>query len=76
MAQTVKHLSAMRETWVPSLGREDPLEKEIRADQIRSVNQSCPTLCDPMNRSMPGLPVDHQLPEFIQTHVHRVIDAI
>ena len=36
----------------------------IRADQIRSVSQSCPTLCDPMNRSMPGLPVHHQLPEF------------
>ena len=38
--------------------------------------QSCPTLCDPMNRSTPGLPVHHQLPEFTQTHVHRVIDAI
>ena len=48
----------------------------IRSDQIRSVAQSCPTLCDPMNRSMPGLPVHHQLAEFIQTHVHRVSDAI
>ena len=38
--------------------------------------QSCPTLCDPMNRSMPGLPVHHQLPEFTQTEVHRVGDAI
>ena len=37
-----------------------------------SVTQSCPTLCNPMNRSMPGLPVHHQLPEFTQTHVHRV----
>ena len=36
-------------------------------DQIRSVAQSCPTLCDPMNRSMPGLPVHHQLPEFTET---------
>ena len=44
--------------------------------QIRSVAQSCPTLCDPMNRSMPGLPVHHQLPEFTQTHVHQVSDAI
>ena len=44
--------------------------------QIRSVAQSCPTLCDPMNRSTPGLPVHHQLPEFTQTHVHRVSDAI
>ena len=43
---------------------------------ISSVSQSCPTLCDPMNRSTPGLPVHHQLPEFTQTHVHRVRDAI
>ena len=43
---------------------------------IRSVAQSCPTLCDPINRSTPGLPVPHQLPEFTQTHVHRVSDAI
>ena len=46
------------------------------SDQIRSVAQSCPTLCDPMNRRTPGLPVHHQLPEFTQTHVHRVSDAI
>ena len=45
-------------------------------DQIRSVAQSCPTLCDPMNRSMPGLPVHHQLLEFTEIHVHRVSDAI
>ena len=44
--------------------------------KIRSVVQSCPTLCDPMNRSTPGLPVHHQLREFTQTHVHRVSDAI
>ena len=44
--------------------------------QFSSVDQSCPTLCDPMNRSMPGLPVHHQLPEFTQTHIHRVSDAI
>ena len=44
--------------------------------QFSSVAQSCPTLCDPMNRSMPGLPVHHKLPEFTQTHVHRVSDAI
>ena len=41
-----------------------------------SVAQSCLTLCDPMNRSMPGLPVPHHLQEFTQTHVHRVSDAI
>ena len=44
--------------------------------QFTSAAQSCPTLCDPMNRSMPGLSVHHQLPEFTQTHVHRVRDAI
>ena len=44
--------------------------------QFSSVTQSCPTLCNPMNRSSPGLPVHHQLPEFTQTHVHRVSDAI
>ena len=44
--------------------------------QFSSVAQSCPTLCDPMNRSTPGLPVHHQLPEFTQTHVHRISDAI
>jgi len=44
--------------------------------QFSSVAQSSPTLCDPMNRSTPGLPVHHQLPEFTQTHVHRVRDAI
>ena len=44
--------------------------------QFSSVAQSCPTLCDPMNCSTPGLPVHHQFPEFTQTHVHRVGDAI
>ena len=43
--------------------------------QFSSVAQSCPTLCNPMNHSTPGLPVHHQLPEFTQTHVHRVCDA-
>ena len=44
--------------------------------QFSSVAHSCPTLCDPMNRSTPGLPVHHQLPEFTQTLVHWVGDAI
>ena len=44
--------------------------------QFILVAQSCPTLCNPTNRSMPGLPVHHRLPEFTQTHVHRVGDAI
>ena len=50
--------------------------KGLSSVQFSSVAQSCPTLCDPMNRSTPGLPVHHQLPEFTQTHVHRVSDAI
>ena len=41
-----------------------------------SVTQSCPTLCDPMNHSTPGLPVHHQLPEFTKTHIHRVSHLI
>ena len=44
--------------------------------QFSSVAQSCPTLRHPMNHSMPALPVHHQLPEFTQTHAHRVGDAI
>ena len=44
--------------------------------QFSSVAQSYPTLCNPMNHSTPGLPVHHQLPEFTQTHVHRIGDAI
>ena len=52
------------------------VRKPGRSVQFSSVVQSCPTLCDPMNRSTPGLPVHHQLPEFTQTHVRRVGDAI
>ena len=48
----------------------------ISSVQFSSFAQSCPTLCNPMNRSTPGLPVQHQLPEFTQTHVHWVSDAI
>ena len=44
--------------------------------QFSSDAQLCPTLCDPMNCSTPGLPVHHQLPEFTQIHVHRVSDAV
>ena len=52
------------------------IESWLCGHQFSSVAQSCPTLCDPINRSMPGLPVHHQLPEFTQTHIHRVSDAI
>ena len=48
----------------------------VNSVQFSSVDQSCPTLPGPMNCSVPGLPVHHQLPEFTQTHVHRVSDAI
>ena len=45
-------------------------KREAYSVQFSSVAQSCPTLCNPMNRSTPGCPVHHQLPEFTQTHVH------
>ena len=48
----------------------------LNSVQFSSVAQSCLTLCDPMNRSTPGLPVHHHPPEFTQTHVHPVGDAI
>ena len=54
----------------------DDAVRVLHSVQFSSVTQSCPTLCDPMNHSTPGLPVHHQLPEFTQTHVQRVSDAI
>ena len=57
------------------LGKPETLECH-QSVQFSSVTQSCPTLCDPMNHSTPGLPVHHHLPEFTQTHVYRVRDAI
>ena len=52
-------------------------EKETKSSvQFSLAAQSCSTLCDPMNHSIPGLPVHHKLPEFTQTHVHWVSDAI
>ena len=56
----------------------EPISKRIVdvSGQFNSVAQSCPALCDPMNHSMPGLPVHHQLPESTQTHVHWVGDTI
>ena len=50
--------------------------KLVNRSRFSSVAQSWLTLCDPMNHTMPGLPVHHQLPEFTQTHVHWVDDAI
>ena len=57
---------------IPGLGR----FPGISSVQFSSVTQSCPGLCDPMNRSIPGLPVQHHLLEFTQTHVHQVHDTI
>ena len=51
-------------------------EAQFDLVQFSSLAQSCPTLCDPMNRSTPGLPLHHQLPESTQTHIHLVSDAI
>ena len=51
------------------------MENNISSVQFSSVAQSCPTLCNPMNRSTPALPVHHQLPESTQTHVHGVNDT-
>ena len=58
-----------------SLSR-DVTKTHVHLVQFSSVAQLCPTLCDPMNHSTPGLPVHHQLPEFTRTHAHRVGDAI
>ena len=58
---------------LPMVGKDATWSKSV---QFSSITQSCPTLCETMNRSTPGLPVYHQLPEFTQTHVHRVSDAI
>ena len=54
--------------WNAKVGSQET--PEFRSVQFSSVAQSCPTLCDPMNCRTPGLPVHHQVPEFIQTHVH------
>ena len=62
-------------TFLLHMPKKPPKNSDILSVQFSSVPQSCPTLCDPMNRSTPGLPVHHQLPEFTQTHVHRVSDA-
>ena len=63
--------------WKNKFKRHSKLNKnKLNIYQFSSVTQSCPTICDPMNCSTPGLPVHHQLPEFTQTHVHQLGDAI
>ena len=56
--------------------RYDAVKSNNALAQFSSVAQSCPTLCDPINRSTPGLPVHHQHPELTQTRVRQVSDAI
>ena len=65
-SQRVRHDSTHKHTYIPC----NYLYSNFSSVQFSSVAQSCPTLCDPMNHSTPGLPVHHQLPESTQTHVH------
>ena len=69
-------LITQERTWVCIIHTADDLKLIHICSQFSSVAQSCPTLCNPMNHSIPGLSVHHQLPEFTQTHVHQVGDAI
>ena len=66
-------LQRVGHTWVTEQQQQPLILSSV---QFSSVAQSCLTLCDPMNRSMPGLPIHHQHPEFTQIHIHRVGDAI
>ena len=67
------HRVSASNLFIPS---KDSISSVFCSIQFSSLAQSCLTLCDPMNRSTPGLPVHHQLPESTQTHVHRVGDDI
>ena len=58
------------------LATNSPVFRTLCSQSVSSATQSCPTLCDPVERSMPGSLVHHELPEGAQTHVHRVDDAI
>ena len=76
---TIYNSQDMEATLLPInrwMDKEDAVHVYNGKRQFSSAAWSCRTLCDPTNRSTPGLPVHHQLPEFIQTHVHRVRDAI
>ena len=68
IARTWKQpICPLTDKWIKNLWYKYIMEYSV---QFSSVTRSCPTLCDPMNRSMPGLPVHHQLLDFTQTHVH------
>ena len=71
--KSVRFIRHHRYSMLPTLKQESI---RLISVQFSSVAQSSPTLCDPMNHSTPSLPVHHQLPEFTQTHAHRVGDAI
>ena len=78
-SKEIPGLITFRMDWVDLLAVQGTLKSLLQhhsSVQFSSVAQSCPTLCNPMNGSTPGLTVHHQLPEFTQTHVHRVRDAI
>ena len=62
--------------WLTAIPNSRKPQFSYSSVQFSSIAQSCPTLCDPMNPSVSGLPIHHQLPEFTQTHVHRVGDGI
>ena len=66
----------LRVSWTARRSNQSILKEISPGCVFSSVVQSCPTLCDPVNCSTPGLPVHHQLLEFTQTHAHRVGDAI
>ena len=69
--QRMRWLDSITSSMDMNLGKLLQIVRDREASvQFSSVAQSCPTLCDPMNRSTPGLPVHHQLPDFTQTHVH------
>ena len=78
MSKNIKHRGQWkcRSLKIYSSLRDHKLKKYTHFSCFSSVAQSCPTLCDPMNCSTPGLPVHHQLLESTQTHVHWVSDAI
>ena len=72
----VNHIKALVPYTISFNAHSHPGGRQDSLVQFSSVIQSCPTLCDPMNHSTPGLPIHHKLPEFTQTHAHRVGDAI
>ena len=63
-------------SWEKNNIRVKDMHSQARFSHFSSVTQSCPTLCNPMDWSMPGFPVHHQLPELAQSHVHRISDVI